>query len=84
MPARGTTWLLLTRCWLRKGLLKCPSNPQQQNLSPHYHHPPTTLQVDLVSKEPGDAPPTVDFAALLRAMPENCSYADMEAAVAAA
>jgi len=40
--------------------------------------------VDLVSKEPGDAPPTTDFGALLRDMPANCSYADMEAAVTAA
>ncbi|KAL4420164.1 hypothetical protein ABPG77_008300 [Micractinium sp. CCAP 211/92] len=39
--------------------------------------------VDLVSKEPGDAPPTTDFAALLRDMPSNCSYADMESSVPA-
>lgn len=38
--------------------------------------------VDLVSKEPGDAPPTSDFAALLRAMPANCDYSDMAAVTA--
>ena len=43
---------------------------------------PLPLQVDLVSKEPGDAPPTSDFAALLRAMPANCDYSDMAAVTA--
>ena len=32
--------------------------------------------VDLVAKEPGDAPPTTDFGALLRDMPRNCDYSD--------
>jgi hypothetical protein len=30
--------------------------------------------VDLVAKEPGDAPPTTDFAKILLDMPKNCSY----------
>jgi hypothetical protein len=42
------------------------------------------VQVDLVAKEPADAPPTSDFAALLRVMPANCDYSDMEAVTAAA
>jgi hypothetical protein len=37
------------------------------------------LQLDLVAKEPGDAPPTVDFKKLLTEMSSNCSYADLEA-----
>lgn len=35
--------------------------------------------LDLVAKEPGDAPPTVDFKKLLTEMSSNCSYADLEA-----
>lgn len=36
-------------------------------------------QVDLVAKEPGDAPPTTDFAQLLKSMPKNCDYSDVAA-----
>lgn len=37
--------------------------PQAQNRS-----------VDLVAKEPGDAPPTTDFAKLLTDFAKNCDY----------
>lgn len=34
--------------------------------------------IDVVAKDPADAPATRDWAALLRGMPGNCSYADMK------
>ncbi|PSC75759.1 NAD(P)-binding [Micractinium conductrix] len=69
----GSKYRRVPRADVAEFCVQCLLLPEAENRS-----------VDLVSKEPGDAPPTVDFAALLRAMPENCSYADMEAAVAAA
>lgn len=39
-----------------------------------------------MAKEPGDAPPTTDFAKLLLDMPDNCKYTtpvDLEEAVTA-
>lgn len=43
-----------------------------------------SLQVDLVAKEPADAPPTTDFGALLRDMPGNCDYSVQKAPATAA
>ena len=40
--------------------------------------------VDLVAREPGQGPPTTDFAALLQGCPADCSYEDMANVEAAA
>lgn len=48
--------------------VQCLALPEARNRS-----------VDLVAKEPGDAPPTSDFAVLLRGMGKNCSYAPVAA-----
>ena len=37
----------------------------------------TQRSLDVVAKEPGDAPPTTDFKSLLRSLDSNCSYEDM-------
>jgi hypothetical protein len=37
----------------------------------------THRSLDVVAKEPGDAPPTTDFKSLLRSLDSNCSYEDM-------
>ena len=34
--------------------------------------------IDVVAKDPADAPPTTDWATLLRGLKGNCSYADMK------
>ncbi|KAL4428142.1 hypothetical protein ABPG75_002231 [Micractinium tetrahymenae] len=70
--AEGSKHRSIPRADVAELCVQCLLLPEAENRS-----------VDLVSKEPGDAPPTTDFAALLREMPRNCSYADMDATVAA-
>lgn len=70
--SEGSKYRRIPRADVAEFCVQCLLLPEADNRS-----------VDLVSKEPGDAAPTTDFAALLKDMPSNCSYADMESTVAA-
>lgn len=64
----GSKYRRIPRADVAEFVVQCLALPEADNRS-----------VDLVAKEPGDAPPTTDFAQLLKSMPKNCDYSDVAA-----